>query len=141
MSIRELIPKGTSTKQALRVDITKTEYGGGKKRGPPVVHGCPVHEDGQEDLPSVTTVYVVYTDKASGAVLEGNSADYGGGLNYGNGPSGKFNRGGRGYLTIPSGATYIFPGYFVQHSVAPLKRQGVIRSEQFFSLIVFALIV
>jgi hypothetical protein len=108
MSIRELIPKGT--KQTLRVDITKTEYGGGKKRGPPVVHGCPVHEDGREDLLSITTVYVVYTDKASGAVLEGNSADYGGGLNYGNGPSGKFNRGGHGYLTIPSGQPTFFLG-------------------------------
>ena len=125
-SIIQLIKEGRNP--ARRVDITRMEYVDVQKRGPPIRHGCPPHEDGEADVPSITTVYVVYVDERNNTIMEGSSADYGGGLHYGNGTSGRLKRRQHGHLTIPSGSTYIFPGYFVEHSVAPLKTPGVIRS-------------
>jgi hypothetical protein len=104
------------------------EYVDVQKRGPPIRYGCPPHEDGEADVPSITTVYVVYMDERNNTIMEGSSAEYGGGLHYGNGTSGRLKRRQHGHLTIPSGSTYIFPGYFVEHSVAPLKKPGIIRS-------------
>ena len=111
-SIIQLIKEGKNP--ALRVDITRMEYVDVQKRGPPIRYGCPPHEDGEADVPSITTVYVVYMDERNNTIMEGSSAEYGGGLHYGNGTSGQLKRRQHGHLTIPSGSTYIFPGNIIQ---------------------------
>ncbi len=105
------------------------EYHARHKAGRPFMHACVPHCDGDADKPSMTGVLVLFVDAITGEVLKGDSGTFGGGLHFGNGPSGKLVRYQEGHLTIPSGSLYFFPGYFVTHSVAPMKKSGVIRYE------------
>jgi|LauGreSuBDMM15SN_2_FD.fasta_scaffold38734_2 hypothetical protein len=124
--LRDLV---SNRRQTQRVDVTKMEYHARHKAGRPFMHACVPHCDGDADKPSMTGVLVLFVNAITGEVLTGDSGTFGGGLHFGNGPSGKLVRYQEGHLTIPSGSLYFFPGYFVTHSVAPMKKSGVIRYE------------
>jgi hypothetical protein len=124
--LQDLVNKQLQTQ---RVDVVKMEYHAQHKTGRRNIHACLPHCDGNANQPSMTGVLVLYVDAITGQVLTGDSGTFGGGLNFGNGPSGKLRRREEGHLTIPSGSLYFFPGYFVTHSVAPMKKSGIIRYE------------
>ena len=106
---------------------------GKRRRGPPPLHDMAIHVDGAINQVIMTSVYVLYVDKCSGEVTQGGSREHGGGLNYGSSADGQMRRGAEGLLCIPNNSTYVFPGYFVQHSVRPVASRNVVR----WSFVVF----